>query len=288
MSALPYIPLYVADYLADTSHLSTLEHGAYLLLIMNYWQRGKPLPANDVSLSRICRLSIDEWDAAKDQIAPLFTTTETEWQHKRIEAELEHVRNRTEAKVKAGKASAKAKSKHKTNTPPTEINTRSTPVEQMPNNTDTDTDIDRGDKSPLRRGDGFSEFWEAYPARDGNSDIQAAKMAYYAVIIETPPDLLIAAAGAYATWCNENHKSGTQYVKQAKTWLASGLWREWESKAIAAVPAGVLVKRGSPAWDAWQAIKKTPCSERHDGWFFPTEWPLGQPIETPLMKRAVS
>jgi Protein of unknown function (DUF1376) len=146
----------------------------------------------------------------------------------------------------------------------------------------------RGDKSPLQRGDGFSEFWEVYPARGGNSDMPAAKMVYYALIIQTPPETIIAAASAYAAWCKENGKTGTQYVKQAKTWLSNGMWQEWEPKAIASVPSGILVKRGSDAWNAWQAVKKTPCSDRHDGWFFPTEWPLEQPIETSLMKRAAS
>ena len=46
MAALPYMQLYIADYLADTMHLSAEEHGAYLLLMFNYWQTGKPIPKN--------------------------------------------------------------------------------------------------------------------------------------------------------------------------------------------------------------------------------------------------
>jgi uncharacterized protein YdaU (DUF1376 family) len=39
--------LFVAEYLADTMHLNAIQHGGYLLLLMNYWQRGKALPNND-------------------------------------------------------------------------------------------------------------------------------------------------------------------------------------------------------------------------------------------------
>lgn len=66
-----WMPLYVADYLADTGHLSTLEHGAYMLLIMHYWQTGG-LPDDDRKLARIARLQLDQWQEIRDTIRFLF------------------------------------------------------------------------------------------------------------------------------------------------------------------------------------------------------------------------
>ncbi len=270
MSALPYIPLYVADYLADTSHLSTLEHGSYLLLIMNYWQRGEALPSDDVKLARIARLSAKEWAAVKPAIAEFFVEQDGTWTSRRIETELQKVRDKSETRAKAGKASAHAKAKQK-------ASKSSTHVEQKPNYTDTDTNTNGEDKSSPLRGDGFQEFWEAYPKREGNADQAGAKLAYYTVIAETNWDRIIAAAKAYAAWCDAEKKTGTPYVKSAKGWLSDGLWKEWEPKALQTVPSGYLAKPGMPQWDAWQAVKKTPISERYGGWWFTSEWPPGHP-----------
>lgn len=82
----PWMPLYVADYLADTAHLGALQSGAYLHLIMHYWQHGG-LPENDAALMRIARLTQTEWKRERAAIASFFHDG---WKHKRIDAELAH------------------------------------------------------------------------------------------------------------------------------------------------------------------------------------------------------
>ena len=91
MAALPYMPLFVADYLADTAHLTAVQHGAYLLLIMNYWQRGGPLPNDDVKLARIARMSKRDWARNRDEILEFFSIQENTLHHSRIDDELARV-----------------------------------------------------------------------------------------------------------------------------------------------------------------------------------------------------
>lgn len=61
-----WMPLFVGDYLRDTMHLSTVAHGAYMLLLMHYWTNG-PLPDNEAMLATIARLSVEAWR----EIAPV-------------------------------------------------------------------------------------------------------------------------------------------------------------------------------------------------------------------------
>lgn len=87
--------LYVADYLSDTTHLTTTEHGAYLLLIMAYWRNDGPLPDDDKKLARIVGMKEKEWAKTRQTVADLFQVTAGHWRHKRIDAELKEVHDRS-------------------------------------------------------------------------------------------------------------------------------------------------------------------------------------------------
>ncbi|EEG9363822.1 DUF1376 domain-containing protein [Escherichia coli] len=111
MAALPYMQLYIADYLADTMHLSAEEHGAYLLLMFNYWQTGKPIPKN--RLAKIARLTNERWADVEPSLQEFFCDNGEEWVHLRIEEDLASVREKLTKKSAAGKASAQARRSRK-------------------------------------------------------------------------------------------------------------------------------------------------------------------------------
>lgn len=89
MAALPYMQLYIADYLADTMHLSAEEHGAYLLLMFNYWQTGKPIPK--ARLAKIARLTNERWADVEPSLREFFCDNGDEWVHLRIERDLKNI-----------------------------------------------------------------------------------------------------------------------------------------------------------------------------------------------------
>lgn len=106
-----WMPLYIADYLADTTRLTTEQHGAYMLLIMDYWRNG-PLPDDDAALANITRLPQSVWKKHRSTLARMFQVESGEWRHKRIDAELkEAFENSLKYAERAKKAAAKRWSK---------------------------------------------------------------------------------------------------------------------------------------------------------------------------------
>lgn len=110
-----WMPMYWGDYVRDTMHLRTLEHGAYMLLIGAYWVGGQPLPDDDNRLSAITRLEQKAWMNMRPAIAAFFSIGNGMWRHKRIDAELDRSKRLAELKQTAGKKGGKRKAENAAN-----------------------------------------------------------------------------------------------------------------------------------------------------------------------------
>ncbi len=110
MSAAPFMQLYVGDYLGDTQHFTTEQHGAYLLILMTMWRAGGELPDDDAKLARIARLSTARWVKIKAEIVELLDVADGKVTQKRLRAELEKAREKSQKRSEAGRAGGNAKS----------------------------------------------------------------------------------------------------------------------------------------------------------------------------------
>lgn len=104
-----WMPFYVGDYLRDTGRLTTEGHGAYLLLIMDYWTSSSPLPDDDEQLAAVTKLPLERWRKLRPMLARFFQVGDGVWRHKRVEAEIADATERVAKKSKAGKEGATAR-----------------------------------------------------------------------------------------------------------------------------------------------------------------------------------
>ena len=109
MSERPFMQLYVSDYIGDTLHLSTEQHGAYLLILMAMWNADGKLPDDDTKLARISRLSVKKWRGIKDDIEALFRVDDGVWTNGRLTKELQKSKSKSESRASAGAKGGAAK-----------------------------------------------------------------------------------------------------------------------------------------------------------------------------------
>lgn len=103
-----WMPLYIGDYLKDTGRLTTEQHGAYLLLIMDYWTNGAPSDDDD-ELSAITRLDLKTWRKHRSKIQRFFQVEGGHWRHKRIDEELESAQGKSDKAAEKASAAARAR-----------------------------------------------------------------------------------------------------------------------------------------------------------------------------------
>lgn len=109
MTGYPYMPIYVGDYLRDTQHLSTEQHGAYLLLLLTMWSNGGTLPNDPTKLARIARVNPRRWHLICADVMAFFQVDEFLVSQKRLLRELQKATSISEIRSASGKAGVKAK-----------------------------------------------------------------------------------------------------------------------------------------------------------------------------------
>lgn len=118
MSAPPFMPLYVGDYLADTTHLTCTEHGAYVLLLMSMWRNGGSLPSDDRTLARHARCTKGQWDRMRPVLIGFFNVTDQTISHGRLTAELTKHSDAVERQRERSSNGGKAKALKNNSAPP--------------------------------------------------------------------------------------------------------------------------------------------------------------------------
>lgn len=84
-----WIPFYIPLYLADTGHLTTLQHGAYLLMLFHFMRSRKAIPDDPKLLAQVARMSLVEWSQICETVLSFWTKTPDGWIQKRALVEIE-------------------------------------------------------------------------------------------------------------------------------------------------------------------------------------------------------
>lgn len=208
MAEFPAIPLWTDAYLADTGHLTTIEHGAYLLLLMTMWRAGGKLPNDDKLLARYTRLTPAQWQRIKPSLMPFFRISSDSITQGRLTDELNVVRQ------KSVKASDSARARWlKTN----ETDDANASPEQCERNATTptttykkeDTNVSSKKGSRLKPDFSLPKTWGDWAMIEGMTEEQVRLEA------DRFRDYWIAKTGKDATKAD---------------WLAT--WRNWCRKAL--------------------------------------------------------
>jgi uncharacterized protein YdaU (DUF1376 family) len=219
----PWFPFYVGDYTRDTARLTTEAHGAYLLLMLDYWVNGAP-PDDDETLATITKLPVTVWKKRRPMLVTFFKVQDGAWTHTRIEKEREKAdtvgaANSDKARAAAELRWAKQREAERLASLGKCPDDAPSIDEALPQNAQSQSPS----SSPsliMKYRDIFLGFWEAYPRRDEAEQQERAETEFAKLVASgVDPAVITFGAKAYCAKIRKQNNYATKFVKVAWRWL---------------------------------------------------------------------
>jgi uncharacterized protein YdaU (DUF1376 family) len=266
MAQFPALPLFTDAYLADTRHLSTEQHGAYLLLLMEAWRRPAcSLPDDDELLARLACMSMESWQVQRATVMAFWKLDgrKKEWTQSRLTDEREYVRQKSRSQ--SHKAASRWKNKEKWDAAAMPEGMPEGMPEACPDDAPTptptivSTNVLTSSEPAVSNGSGtrkgkaksagyspeFEAFWIAYPSTKGQSKLDGFKA--WQKLSEEDQAQAVASLPAYAaelkaeSWRKVKHVQGylnhryfetfgplpSQPIDWVKRLTYGRQWRQW-------------------------------------------------------------
>lgn len=246
------MPLDVGDYLKATDHLTVVEHGAYMLLIMRYWQKGGLGTTDEKLIARYAHLTAEQWAESRDVLLALF---DEGWTHKRIDAELAKA-----AEIIEKRRSAAEQRHYKSNAHGEHLDGNSSHAGVPPSPEPLPTTLATPVPEPEGARVSFEDVSEAYP-RDPGAKTETARKAFERIPESERATVLAGAIFASKALAAESLKrnrsieEGAKWVTELHNWLANGEWRGAAKLAEADKPSPDLAVIAAGTAE-FEAIKK--------------------------------
>lgn len=255
MSNRAWMPLHIADYLADTGHLTAAEHGAYLLLIMHYWQNGA-LPGNEKMIARIAKLSADQWEDSRDILAMLFGP---DWTHKRIDAELSKADGIIEKRRAAAEAryAGKTKSTSDANAVHVDSNCSDTGVPPTTINLDSSLRSESNLRESASAGNSdFKDWFSSWPSFA--SDDERSTLEEWGKLSQADRKAAVSNTEAYVAAAA---KGGRKTICAANRYLRERRWERLNTPKKAQAPPPTAAEK-----EAARAEYRRKLIEQNNSW----------------------
>ncbi|MCK1299727.1 DUF1376 domain-containing protein [Bradyrhizobium sp. 24] len=261
MTALPFMPFWVGDFLSSTIHLTIEQRGAFVVLLSCMWQAGGDLPNDPVKLARICAISPKRWEQISPEVIAFFDQDGDRLTQKRLaaqyEKQLEIVEKRRTAGAKGGAAkslkyrdqgAAKARPNAVTNAHHSDSQPESEPKPRI-NRKKGEISSTLLQLLPPTVGGGFNAVVERYPRRD--SEVGAKKV-YDAIIrkkIATELQILEGVDRMQRAWAGA---SDLRFCPRLVNWLRDQRWNDRFVQGPKSIGSAAQVEETRQSVDTFQ------------------------------------